>query len=352
MNTPSVDTKDISAHFRALLNRVTETTTDLERTFESTLAPEQLRVARDQALTAIDQRMPRLSLGELLVASEVYVSITAPTALADNNLRAAYRDAERLRNALRQLSAIQQSRAPTGQTTITQGFMLRGLLSAPAVSKHVRQLEDLYAQLAQLADEDTTKSRPVFRLGTRFLVPISVLVSAAALIAFLFGGIAFATGAVNVNVHGIALTNPLATATVVRAPTQAPTTPPAPVGATQPTAAPSSPSTATPQSAPAISVSPSTVTPCYQSPDTRFVITYSSGNGPLNWTATSPDPSNYQLSIDGSTFNGSVSGGLNPGQSVTITVRLVNLSDTSGQFAITASGGAATRYVVYDSSNC
>src|SRR5262249_305788 len=104
--------------------------------------------------------------------------------------------------------------------------------------------------------------------------------------------------------------------------------------------------------APVLAVAPSTITPCFQQPDEQFVITYSSGQGALTWTATSPDPTNYMLSTDDAHFSGSATGTLQPGKSVTVFVRRINDVSTIGQINVSGSNGAASRAVTYDSSNC
>src|SRR5262249_7154996 len=152
------------------------------------------------------------------------------------------------------------------------------LLRDPAVQADLERLVKLFDQATMLADSEHTKKRFVLRLGTRFLVPGSVLLGALALIVFLLGSIIFATGTVAVTPRGLIVTNPLANAAAtatVHAPTHAPThatthdatpTPQATAtgGGQQAT---STPTPRPPPAAPVLAVAPPSITPCFQQPD-------------------------------------------------------------------------------------
>src|SRR5262249_3530786 len=272
------------------------------------------------------------------------------------------KEAGNILQTLRTLSAVPRNFSRIGTKAKTPRPQLLAQLSDPAVQADLAQLIKLFVQAMALKESAYAKKRFVLRLGTRFLVPGSVLMGALALILFLTGGIAFVTGAVAVTPRGLIVTNPLAksaaTATV-NARAHATQTPRATAtGAGQPTPKPTqaagtpSPTSQPPPGAPVLGVAPSTIAPCFQQPDEQFVITYSKGQGAITWTATSPDPTNYMLSTDDTHFSGTVTGTLQLGQSVTVYVRVANDVNTAGQITISGSNGAASRAVAYDSSNC
>lgn len=353
-------------------SRAYSETRKLAEAISTASATQDAGVVTNRSLQQLDRGLPRQTLGDLLLACEAYASMTGPSALAAGDLTTVRVEAERIISLLRPLARVSRSRRITDTTVQLPAVGLRTVLSDEHVIRSFNSLIAAFAELANVEGEQVRK-RFAVRIGTRYLVPGSVLAATLALILFFVGGIAFATGAVTLSPQGVTFSNPLGSAANAaniarhgapgsqgtpggvggtsatstpgtgsgQAPSATPTSKPSP----QPTATP------VPSGGPALTVSPSSVQPC-QGTDAQFAITYTSGSGSVTWTATSPDPSNIALSTNGNTFSQQVGGTLRQGQQVTVYVRLLNDTPITGQISVTGSNGVAPTSATYDSTGC
>ena len=367
---PAAGTRE--TELQATLSKVYRGSRTLAEAISAVSAAQGLDGVTGQNLQALDRSLPRQTLEDMLLACEAYASVTGPSALAVGDLATMRSDAERILSRLQVLARPPRSQRGTGTTGQHQALGLRIVLSNEQVAEPLRDLIAFFSELAYAEGEKAHK-RFALRIGTRFLVPGSVLAGTLALIIFLTGGIVFATGAVTFSPQGVAFSNPLGSAagvtnatshgtpgaqgtaggsgsisptgTAASGPGQAPNATATPKPSAQPTATP------VPSGSPVLTVSPSDVQPC-QGTDAQFSNIYSSGSGTVTWTATSPDPSNIALSSNGTSFGQQVSGTLRPGQQVTLYVRLLNDTPITGQISVTGSNGAAPTSATYDSTGC
>jgi hypothetical protein len=355
------------AELRSTLGAIAHTTDELAQALDMAGARERVRQSRHQTLHVLDHRLPPQTLEEFLLAIEAYARISGPIALASQDLVNLRSEARHRLQSLHLLHRLRREQRHTDETVKMQALALHAALSDPAVREAIERLADLFTKLATLADGTGARAGLELRIGTRFLVPGSIILTTLALILFFMGGIAFATGAVALTPHGVKVTNPNVGLTPAGTAHPQGNHSPTPTGTTTgaiPTSStaagsrtPTPPAaTRTPQATPTtggpvLTAAPTTVQPC-RGTDDQFSLTYSAGSGSVTWTATSSNPTDVVLSTGSGNFQGQSSGTLQPGQSVTIYVRLLNDVAITGQVSVSGSHGANTLGVIYDSTNC
>lgn len=345
-----------SPELRAVLSEIANVTDALVDALDAAGLNEQLRQSAKYSLHVLDRSLPKQNVDEFLLAYEAFATMTGPAALAAGDLTRLHDEAQRLLALVQALGrGVSRRQGLTRSTSAMQNLHLRAALSEPPVRAGFSRLQDLLGVLVRV-ETGTGQARPrlvpFVPLGRRALAPGMVIVGALALIVFLTATIVFATGQVPLSPKGAVLpvlsnasppTGRTATATSQTnshgVDSQATATSP---GGPTPTSLPSKP---------ALTVSPSAVQPC-QGSDVQFTITAGGGQGSVSWTATSPDTVNVALSMNGQSFSGQVSGTLQPGQSVTVIVRVLNDTNTaSGTINISASSDHPSG-VSYDTSSC
>jgi hypothetical protein len=346
---------------RILIQEIAQATQAIVSALDNAGLDEQLRQSPEYILRTLDRSLPKQSLGELLLACEAFASVTGPSVLATGDLSLFYDEAQYLGDIVQTLGRCVSSRQRlTRVTGVMQGLRLRATLSEPAVLAGLTHLGDLFASVAST---ETHAARPRRRLlsllpfGRRFIVPGTVLASALAFIIFLTGTIAFATGQVPVPAHGLVIPGLSHAATSTpqthstSGGTPVPATPTPKVGVPTATPGAHTPTPSPTPGKPLLSISQSLIQPC-QGIDAQFSIVAGTGQSAVSWTATSPDPTNIQVSTNDQNFSAHVSGTLQPGQSVTVYVRVTNDTNTNnGTIGISANNGHSYG-VQYDTSNC
>jgi hypothetical protein len=353
------------AEVRALLARMAAATSRLAAGLDAAGLNQPLRQSPTYTLRSLDRRLPRYTVEDLLLACEAYATVTAPSALATGDLLRVREEALRTLQLLRALAAGNRGRRrQTGMTTVgIPGSFLRSAFSEPEVQAALAALMEPLSALAFMDSAQQRQRRRLLPVGVGCFVPGTLMAGALALIVFLLTSIAFATGQIALSPNGVdapvlsdgihhasgAAANPTPT---VRAnvPARQPTagaSPTAIQGSTStPTPGPGpAPTATTPAGSPTLSVSRSTVNPCLGTPDS-FTLTYSGGQSPITWTATSSDQTDIALNPPNGTLQPS-----GPGSSANITVTLVNDVSITGTITISTSNNL-TRTVQYDSTGC
>jgi hypothetical protein len=344
----------VPADVRALLRAITPAGDRLLTALERAGLTSALRQAPSCYLHALDRALPRETLDDLLASCEAFAVVTAPTALKQDDSLALFAEAAYLLGTLRTLARATRPRSRSSRLTSfsmsMQAPLLREAFSQPAVADALRDLVAHFEALVALESGEPARRRRWMALlpaGLRFLMPGAVLAVTLLLIAGLLGAVVIASGASNARSQGSARSTPLkhptvaASATRGAAPTATPPSHTVPLPAANPTA------TAVPQ-AQVLAVSPLDQAPCSGGPDAHFTVTFTSGPGTITWSATSSNPANVALSLDGAAFGSQVSGALKAGQQAVITVRA--LQDNYTQINVATSAGSYV--VVADSTGC
>lgn len=342
---------------------------------------------------------PKQSVTDILLACEALATITGPQSLATGDTGRVHDEARRLARVLRALAEVAAladddtpdasvAAADDASNSDSAPLPLLAILRADPVRSALARLADLLADLAAVERAQPGRDRWTLRIGTRILIPLSIVLITVALILFFAGGIVFATGAVAISPRGVVFSNPIdnttpeqadqrptvtaghATATpATRAtpgatsggktgagsrtggsPGSAPTATPAGgspgSAAPTPTRAPPPPATPSP---PVVSVTPTTMAAC-QNKSESFEISYTSGQGTLNWTAT-VSAGGIQVSLNGTTgWTSQVSGTLQPLTRAKVFV--LSPTGASGAVTVTFSAGLPNRTVTIDNSAC
>lgn len=354
---------------RAALHGIAQATDELLQALEAAGFPQELQQSSHYSLHTLDKRLPKRTVYDLLLACETFASITAPALLSAGNTEDMYTQANPLLQTVRHIAGVtrgQSSAGGSGTTLHMQGLLLRSAFATAQSQFALARLVECLTAATSGGGEQTVGRRFDLRVGTRFLVPGSVIGITLALIIFFLSGVAFATGAIRVSQNGVGfstLQNGMATQTATAsngavsatatangqksAPTQAPNG--------YPTATPSgrtSTPTPKPTSAPTLSTSPAVIQPCIGT-DKQFTLSYTGGSNAITWHVNSPDTANIALSLDGTNFTSSVSGTLQPGASVTVYVRLLNdPSNPTGNINVNGSNGVKGSSVGYDTTGC
>lgn len=344
------------ARIRAGLRGVAQASDDVLRAVEAVGLRQAASRTPHYSLNSLDRRLPKRDVYDFLLACETLATVTGPTLLASGGARELRARAHPLLHTARLIQRATRDRPSAGDSGATlrmNGVLLYTAFTSPQGKDALARLAERLSDVTSGDGEQIAATRFELRLGTRFLVPGSVIAITLGLIFFFLSGIAFATGAINFSRGGIALSslravaptpNSAATATataMVNSPT-----------ATTPSGG--APTQAPPSKAPsgaALSIAPASIQPCAGS-DTQFTLSYAGGSSATAWRASSPDTANIALSLDGTTFTSSVSGALQPGASITVYVRLLNDIPTSGAIAVTGSSGVKGASIRYDSANC
>ena len=336
---------------------------------------------------------PKQTVTDVLFSCEALAAITGPQALITGDTVGVHDEARRLARVLRALGEVVAQigdgiLAPSAGDGESDSFSLLAILRADPVRNALARLADLLADLAAVERAQPGRDRWALRLGTRILIPLSIVLITVALILFFAGGIVFATGAVAISPQGVVFSNPIdnttpeqadqhptaiaahATATPATpgatrggktgagsgtggAPGAAPTAPPAggSPGSAAPTPTRAPPPSATPTPLPpAVSVTPTTMAAC-QNKSESFEISYTSGQGTLSWTAT-VSTGGVQISLDGTSgsWTSQVSGSLLPLTRAKVFV--LSPTGASGAVTVTFSAGLPSRTVTIDNSTC
>ena len=370
--TPGLSNGEIRAELRG----IAQATDDLLQALESSGFPQELQQSSTYNLHTLDKRLPKRTVYDLLLACETFASVTAPALLSAGKVGDLYTQANPLLQTVRHIERVTRGQSfagGSGTTLHMQGLLLRSAFAAPQSQAALERLVESMTAAISGGGEQTAGRRFELRIGTRFLVPGSVLAITVGLIIFFLSGVAFATGAVTVSQNGVgfnALQNSMATQTAAASNSAANSTAtasgqggaasgksatPTRTSNGNPTATPSgSTSTPTPNpaSTPTLSASPAVIQPCIGT-DAQFTLSYTGGSNAITWHANSPEPANIALSLDGTNFTSSVSGTLQPGASVTVYVRLLNdPTNPIGDIAVSGSNGIKTSSVRYDMSGC
>jgi hypothetical protein len=391
---------------RALAGRlrdVGQATRALARALDDAGLTERMREAPVPLQNARSRRTsPKQTVTDLLLACEALASVTGPQALVNGETGRVYDEARRLARVLRALTELagddtlpeddvpvtnDASAATGGDAEGSTPLPLLAILRAGAVRSALSRLADLLAELAAVERAQPGRDRWTLRIGTRILIPLSIVLITVALILFFAGGIVFATGAVAISPRGVVFSNPIdntapertdshTTATVGQptatpgsrgtpgatsggktgtgagtggAPGAAPTATPAggSPGSGSPTPPPAPPPAPTPPPL-VVDVTPTTMAACQQKSES-FEISYTSGQGALSWAATAG--SGVQVSLDGTTgWASQVSGTLQPLTRAKVFVH--SPTGASGAVTVTFSAGLPSRTVTIDNSTC
>lgn len=348
---------------------------------------------------------PKQTVTDLLLTCEALATVTGPQALTNGETVGVHDEARRLARVLRALAEVAEVAALAGDDAPAKNdastasdaadgatLPLLTILRADPVRSALSRLVDLLAKLAAVERAQPGRDRWTLRIGTRILIPLSIVLITVALILFFAGGIVFATGAVVLSPRGVVFSNPIdntapdradqhldATAPAGRpqatpgshgtpgatsggktntgtgtggTPGAAPTATPAGGGssgggAPTPTSAPPPAPTPTP-SPPVVSVTPATMAAC-QGKSESFEISYTSGQGALSWVATAGG--GVQVSLIGTTgWTTQVSGSLQPLARAKVFV--LSPTGASGAVTVTFSVGLPSRTVTIDNSTC
>ncbi len=352
VTTPRAWASHSQPDIRALLHDIPQATGRLLDELDAVDLGRELRRSPSCQLRAVDRTLPRQSLDELMAACEAYALISAPAALTGGDAASVQRGAAELLSMLDTLARAAEKRRGSTRRSTVRLSPLRLALAEPGVNDSLQKLIELFAAIA-VGDGDHPSHRSllprILRTGARLLMPGSVLLVALALIVFLLDSIAVATNHVNISPNGVPVASqqdsPQPTVTSASGSNRAPTVTPR----RQPTPSPvpiGTPTTTT-SGAPMIAVSQLNQDPC---PTARFTITYGSGHGQVTWAATPDTTANMLVSLDASTYAGSVSGTLQPGQQLTVYVKSQQ-DNMTGKIAVTASNGQSL-YVDYSSTGC
>ena len=379
--TQSVATQEPTADdIRAHLHAIAEASADVLSALDAAGVHPETRPSSRFSLHALDRRLPRRSVHDLLLACETFAAVTGPTLLSSEKLRELHAQAQSLLQVVHVVELVTREATQVGASGTTMhlgGLLLRAALATSEAQDALTRLAYHLGALSAEPEGRAAARRFEVRIGTRFLVPGSVIGLTLVLILFFLSGIAFATGAVSLSSTGVAfskLQGGAATQTATSSahpgsatqtanqpqstpagrhatPTALPTIPSAratatPYGHATPTSLPP-----TPPATPTLSVAPSVVNPCVDV-DKQFTVNYTGGAQVTNWTVTSSDPSTIGVSLDGVTFASSVNGSLSPDGSRTIYVRLLRDIPTSGTLSVSGSGGVSGATVRYDSTTC
>lgn len=335
-----------------LLEEIREGTSRLEAGFVAAGMARQLAQADAFRLRVLDRNLPNYTVEELTLTCEAFATVTVPAALATGELGHARDDAARILRILTTLRTVTQGRRRlTGHTTVNvNSTLLSSAFTSPDVRAALSILIRAFSDFA-VVDEDMTRKRLPFAFNVGFIVPGTVLLTAVGLVFFLLTSVAFATGGIAISPNGVKV-NGVSSALRRVSPAQAtPTSSPAPIPTVTPTVV-SQPSNQTssqvgspPPPSPTLTVSRSSVQPCFGSPDS-FTLTYTNGTGPLHWSANWQDTTNIGVKPATGTLQPTGSGG-----SATITVSLLNDAAFNGTITVTTSAGLS-QSVTYDSSSC
>lgn len=336
----------------ALLEQILEATDHLTAGLNAAGMNQSLLTSSAYILRSLDRSLPAYTVEELLLTFQAFATVTAPSALAMDDLGQIRDEAMRMLRLLTTLRAsVHGRRRLTGSTTVGVNVtFLQSAFSKPEVRDALIRLLGAFTELASIGADKQHKRRPL-AIGVGYFIPGTVLITTLGLIFFLLTSIAFATGQIAISSNGVNVTalsnaiqqsgakNAQATATAVPQPTATPTPRPIPTASRSATATPNTSAT------PTLSVSKSTVQPCLGTPDS-FTLIYANGSTPARWTASWQDTTNIALSPASGTLqtNGS-------GRSTTITVTLVNDGSFTGTITITTNNNL-TQTVTYDSTGC
>lgn len=355
---------------RARLQGIAEATDDLLHALDAAGIRSAAQQSPQYNLHSLDRRLPKRSVFDLLLACETLATVTGPTLLASGKERDLQSQTQPLLDTVRHIARVTQGRSvagASGSTLQMSGLLLHSAFADPDSQNALARLIQQLSAVATVEGGQTKAKHFSVRIGTRFLVPGSVIAITLALIIFFLSGIAFATGAITLSQNGVALTtlqNTMATQTAASHTGAAATANSQHSTSTTQQATPASPAnsqaTATPPpgkkptpppSTPTLSVSPAQIQPCAGT-DAQFALARSGGSGSITWHATSPDAANIALSVDGTSFAPSVSGSLDPGGNVTIYVRLLNDVQITGIIPVSGSSGVSGTSVNYTSMGC
>src|SRR5262249_47244019 len=146
---------------RALLDNIAQTTRHLGNVLEDAARTRrQSRDRRDlmeQPLSLLDHTLPQLTLADVLLACEAFATVTGPAMLAGRTLAEVRKEAGRILQTLRTLSAVPRKPPRTGTTAQMPRRQLLALLSEPAVQADVAQLMRLFVQAMALTDSAHAK---------------------------------------------------------------------------------------------------------------------------------------------------------------------------------------------------
>jgi hypothetical protein len=320
-----------------MLGVVAERTDHLVTVLETGGMIQQLRDSPAYNLRQLDRSLPNYTIGDLLLACEAYATVTAPSALATDDLGQVRDGARHILQLLQGLLGSirgRQHRTMMG-TTITgmQATLLRSTFDEPTAQAALAALIDSLSVLVALEGGQPRQHKHLLPIGKGYFVPTTVLGGAIALIVFLLTSIGFATGQVASSPNGLNFSAISGNHGVSPTTTAGPN-----AGTHQPTPTPRPGATATPRppGAPTWSVSPLNLQPC---PNAQFTITYISGPGPISWTAAS-DSSYILLNQSG--------GQLQPGGSVAVTVTATMDTGQPGSITVSAHDALPTQQVQYD----
>lgn len=346
---------------RALLREIPTAVERLLDSFDAAGVDRRLRHAPSNQLHLLDRRLPRQSLDDFFATCEAYALVSAPTSLAAGDEATVRVEAERLWATLEMLLRSGTRRRGLSRLTSASSSLQAPLLSAALEQRPVQgalqDLIDIFGLLSTAEGRAQPRKRALAWLlpsGGRFLMPGSVLLTALALIVFLLGSMAFATGGITISSHGIGLGHLPGGAQPIATKATSPTTGHAPTATpnSAPTAAPATPQpTAAPGGNPTLTASALSQDPCPGGSASTFTITYSSGQGSITWTASPDNASNMRLSRDGVAWSAQVSGKFQQvGQRVTIYVQGLTM-DVTGQINVSTNAGSVYT-VSYDTTGC
>lgn len=347
---------------QAALRAVADAVDRLGHALSDVGLPQAMRESASCNLRSLDRGLPNEPLEELLLSCEAYATVTAPAALATNDLEQVRDEGQYLLHDFQALASAGRGRnflANLGNTlTGTQNVFLRSALGEPDVQDALADLLDALSPLAALAGGETIARKRLLPAGKRLFIPVMVLGGAIMLVIILLSSISFATGLtllpgglelpVVSNKSGAQSTATAVAQTGRPTPTtassaQATATPAAGPQPTATTAPGSAPTATPPPGSPKFTVSPTSLQVCFDSPAT-FTVSYTGGSQPISWTASWSDHSNIGLSPS--------SGSLSPGRSANVTVSLLVDQGVTGTITIAPSNGLGAGTVTYDSTNC
>ena len=363
---------------RARLREMAQATDELLHALEASGLRQGSHQSPQYSLNVLDRRLPKRDVYDLLLACETLATVTGPTLLASDTVQEVRMRAYSLLQTVRLIARITGTHVPAGESGATprlNGLLLHSAFASPVAQDALAHLVEHLTEVASGDGEQIAATRFEVRIGTRFLVPGSVIALTLALIIFFLSGVAFASGAITLSPHGIdfsTLQNIMATQTAAASNSDVSATATANAQRSTPSGQSATPTlmpngyptatssgrkstptpTSTAPSASTLATSPASIQLCFGT-DTRFTVSYTGSSSAITWHASSPDAANIALSLDGTNFTNSVSGALQPGASLAVYVRLLNdVPIPPGNIAVTGSNGAKGSSVRYDTSGC
>lgn len=341
-----------AAELHTMLGAVAQAVDDLVIELDDVGLAQQLRKSPSSDLRSLDRSLPHYPLEELVLACEAYATVTAPAALATDNLTEVREEAQRLLQILQTIANAGRSRRRLPglgfTSTGTQNVFLRSAFGDSQVQDALSALIEALSPLAALNGGKLQKRGWALRFGPRYIIPVVVLGGAIALVVLLIGSFAFANREAAILPNGLGIpglpggNSASATATTASGAQTSTTTSSPPATAASPTSAPAATAPAS-SGSPKITLSKNTLSICPGSPDS-FTITYSGGQQPITWTASWPDHANITISPS--------SGSLQSGDSTTVTVNMLTDTGAASTITIIPGGGLSPRTLNYDGANC